>query len=61
MFMNFYGDEVHKDQPAIMAAIAAREAAWVLVSEVGRGHVFIPVGFHVYLASPVIIDKAIKM
>ena len=51
----FYGDGTHDDQPAIMAAIAACEAAGALVSEVGRGHVFIPAGFHVYLGSPVII------
>ena len=57
--MTFYGDRAHDDQPAIMAAIAACEAAGALVSEVGRGHVFIPAGFHVYFGSPVIIDKAI--
>ena len=60
----FYGDRVHDDQPAIMSAIAACEAAGSLVSEVGRvptrGHVFILAGFHVYLGFPVIIDKAIK-
>ena len=56
----FYGDGVHDDQPAIMAAIAACETAGALVAEVNRGHVFIPAGFHVYLGSPVIIDKAIK-
>ena len=42
----FYGDGAHDDQPAIMAAIAACKAAGALVSEVGRGHVFIPAGFH---------------
>ena len=56
----FYGDGSHNNQPAIMAAIAACKAAGALVSEVGRGHAFILAGFHVYLGSPVIIDKAIK-
>ena len=47
----FYGDVSHDDKPATMAAIAACEAAGALVSEVGRGHVFIPADFHVYLRS----------
>ena len=53
----FYGDGAHDNQLAIMAAIAACEAAGALVSEVGSGHVFIPAGFQVYLGSSVIIDK----
>ena len=32
----FYGDAAHDNQPAIMAAIAACEAAGSLVSEVGN-------------------------
>ena len=54
---DFYGDGSHDDYSAIMAAIAACESAGALGSEVGRG----PAGFDVYLGSPVIIDKAIKI
>ena len=43
-----------------MAAIAACEAVGALVSEVGRGHVFIPASLPVYLRSPVTRDKVIK-
>ena len=53
-------DGVHDDQPTIMAAIAAYDAGGALITEVGQGHVFIPAGFHVYLVTTAIIEKAIK-
>ena len=55
----FHGNGIHNDQPAIMAAIAAAEAA-SLVTENCVAHAYIPSGFKVYLGSSVSISKPLK-